>query len=46
MTSEMGWNELIIVTSALIDENLRKLEARIIAEKINKMQKVEESSNR
>ncbi|UPA11442.1 tape measure protein (plasmid) [Borrelia parkeri] len=41
MTSEMGQSELIRVTPAPIDENLRNLEARIIAEEINKIQKSE-----
>ncbi|QBK63777.1 tape measure protein (plasmid) [Borrelia miyamotoi] len=41
MTSEMGQSELIRVTPAPIDENLRNFEARIIAEEINKIQKSE-----
>ncbi|AMR76155.1 tail tape measure protein (plasmid) [Borrelia hermsii] len=41
MTSEMGQSELVRVTPAPIDENLRNLEARIIAEEINKIQKSE-----
>ncbi|AHH05993.1 hypothetical protein CNO13_07990 (plasmid) [Borrelia miyamotoi] len=41
MTSEMGQGELIRVTPAPIDQNLRNFEARIIAEEINKIQKSE-----
>lgn len=41
ITSEMGQGKLIRVTPALIDENLRNFESRIIAEEINKIQKSE-----
>ncbi|AHH05797.1 tail tape measure protein (plasmid) [Borrelia miyamotoi] len=41
MTSEMGQSELIRVTPAPIEENLRRIEAKIIAEEINKIQQSE-----
>lgn len=39
MSSEFGQPELVRITPAPIDENLRKLEAKIIAEEITKLQK-------
>ncbi|AHH07178.1 Putative membrane spanning protein (plasmid) [Borrelia crocidurae DOU] len=44
MTSEFGQNELVRVTPAPIDQNLRNFEARIIAEEISKIQKSEGSN--
>uniref|UniRef100_UPI0004660536 tape measure protein n=1 Tax=Borrelia hispanica TaxID=40835 RepID=UPI0004660536 len=44
MTSEFGQNELVRVTPAPIDQNLRNFEARIIAEEINRIQKSEGSN--
>ncbi|WP_215540046.1 tape measure protein [Borreliella bavariensis] len=41
MSSEFGQPELVRITPAPIDENLRKLEAKIIAEEIAKLQKSE-----
>ncbi|WP_417903211.1 hypothetical protein QIA45_05040 (plasmid) [Borreliella andersonii] len=39
MSSEFGQPELVRITPAPINENLRKLEAKIIAEEIIKLQK-------
>ncbi|WP_417903176.1 hypothetical protein [Borreliella andersonii] len=39
MSSEFGQPELIRITPAPIDENLRKLEAKVIAGEIAKLQK-------
>uniref|UniRef100_UPI003BF61C21 tail tape measure protein n=1 Tax=Borreliella afzelii TaxID=29518 RepID=UPI003BF61C21 len=44
MSSEFGQPELVRITPAPIDENLRKLEAKIIAEEINKLQKSQSST--
>ncbi|WP_233436615.1 hypothetical protein [Borreliella garinii] len=44
MSSEFGQPELIRITPAPIDENLRKLEAKIIAEEIAKLQKSQSST--
>ncbi|WLN24722.1 hypothetical protein IDK87_05705 (plasmid) [Borreliella bavariensis] len=44
MSSEFGQPELVRITPAPIDENLRKLEAKIIAEKITKLQKSQSST--
>ncbi|AFI32144.1 hypothetical protein Q7M_1601, partial (plasmid) [Borrelia crocidurae str. Achema] len=44
ITSEFGQNELVRVTPAPIDQNLRNFEARIIAEEINRIQKSEGSN--
>ncbi|ACL33924.1 tape measure domain protein (plasmid) [Borreliella burgdorferi 156a] len=44
MSSEFGQPELVRITPAPIDENLRKLEAKIIAEEITKLQKTQSST--
>ncbi len=44
MSSEFGQPELVRITPAPIDENLRKLEAKIIAEEIAKLQKSQSST--
>ncbi len=44
MSSEFGQPELVRITPAPIDENLRKLEAKIIAEEIAKLQKSQNST--
>ncbi|WP_373592345.1 tape measure protein [Borreliella garinii] len=44
MSSEFGQPELVRITPAPIDENLRKLEAKIIAEEITKLQKSQSST--
>ncbi|WP_233190037.1 tail tape measure protein, partial [Borreliella burgdorferi] len=44
MSSEFGQPELVRITPAPIDENLRKLEAKIIAEEIAKLQKTQSST--
>uniref|UniRef100_UPI003B210026 tape measure protein n=1 Tax=Borreliella burgdorferi TaxID=139 RepID=UPI003B210026 len=44
MSSEFGQPELVRITPAPIDENLRKLEAKIIAEEITKLQKTQNST--
>ncbi|WP_424632691.1 hypothetical protein [Borreliella lusitaniae] len=44
MSSEFGQTELVRITPVPIDENLRKLEAKIIAEEIAKLQKSENST--
>lgn len=44
MSSEFGQPELVKITPAPIDENLRKLEAKIIAEEIAKLQKSQSST--
>ncbi|ACH95175.1 hypothetical protein ACE4V3_06100 (plasmid) [Borrelia recurrentis] len=44
MTNEFGQNELVRVTPAPINENFSNLEARIIAEEINRIQKIEGSN--
>ncbi|WP_421115116.1 hypothetical protein QIA45_05210 (plasmid) [Borreliella andersonii] len=40
MSSEFGQPELIRITPAPIDENLRKLEAKFIAEEVVRLQKI------
>ncbi|WP_210374339.1 tape measure protein [Borreliella garinii] len=44
MSSEFGQSELIRITPAPIDENLRKLEAKIIAEEVVRLQKSERNT--
>ncbi|WP_234930677.1 hypothetical protein [Borreliella garinii] len=44
MSSEFGQPELVRITPAPIDENLRKLEAKIIVEEIAKLQKSQSST--
>ncbi|WP_421115300.1 hypothetical protein [Borreliella valaisiana] len=44
MSSEFGQPELVKITPAPIDENLRKLEAKIIAEEITKLQQSQSST--
>ncbi|WP_234927487.1 tail tape measure protein, partial [Borreliella garinii] len=44
MSSEFGQPELVRITPAPIDENLRKLEAKIIAEEIAKLQKSDKNT--
>ncbi|WP_419255348.1 hypothetical protein [Borreliella afzelii] len=44
MSREFGQPELAKITPASIDENLCKLEAKIIAEEITKLQKIQSST--